>query len=147
MPAGNQNEIRLANTLWLFEAYKQEMAPGSPDLRGLHKAFAINLGISPSYWAQIRSPERKKGIGPNLARQFERKFGLKTGWLDEEHSEQAPSSPPPRYEVIAGTIEEQAFLDSALACYRTRPQATQQAIDELMPATAASAKKSSPKKR
>ena len=123
--AGSEiNEIRLANTLRLFESYKQVIAPGSPDLRGLDRGFAINLGISPSYWAQIKSPQRVKGIGKNLARQFERKFYMPDGWLDEPHDED-PIVTPARilaeYVVHAATLEEKEFLEAALRLFRENP--------------------------
>ena len=58
-------DIRLQNTLWLFEAFRQQVAPGDVAVRGLDKAFAGQLGVSPSYWAQVKSADNPKNIGPN----------------------------------------------------------------------------------
>jgi hypothetical protein len=127
MASKELNEIRLANTLRLFEAFCEQIAPGSPDLRGLDKAFALNLGISPSYWAQIKSPKRLKGIGPNLARQFERKFTLSPGWLDKDNGD-APVMEPPKYAVDVATVEEKEFLEAALKLFRHNPVAASNLI-------------------
>ncbi len=123
MAGSELNEIRLANTLKLFESYKEITAPGSPDLRGLDRGFATNLGISPSYWAQIKSPQRLKGIGKNLARQFEKKFYMPAGWLDEVHDANAPIPlrDPPEYKVTVSTLEEKEFLEAALELFRNSP--------------------------
>lgn len=120
MASKELNQIRLQNTLQLFESFCEVVAPGSTDLRGLDKSFAQNLGISPSYWAQIKSPKRLKGIGPNLARQFERKMGMNIGWLDKEH-DGPPTVAPIRYSVEVQTLEEQEFLEKALAKFRENP--------------------------
>ena len=125
MARSELNEIRLVNTLRLFESFKQVIAPGSPDLRGLDRNFATNLGISPSYWAQIKSPQRIKGIGKNLARQFERKFHMPEGWLDEPHGEESitlPARSPSEYSVCVSTLEEKEFLEAALQLFRESPK-------------------------
>lgn len=125
MAGSELNEIRLANALRLFEAYKQVIAPGSPDLRGLDRGFAINLGISPSYWAQIKSPQRIKGIGKNLARQFERKFYMPDGWLDQARDDEPITLPvrlPAEYSVRVSTLEEKEFLEAMLQLFREKPQ-------------------------
>jgi hypothetical protein len=130
MASKELNEIRLANTLRLFESFCKVVAPGSNDLRGLEKAFAQNLGISQSYWAQIKSPKRLKGIGPNLARQFERKFGMGLGWLDKENNDFPVVAIPAetRYSVAVQTLEEQEFLELILRMYRENPKKIQQAL-------------------
>ncbi len=66
------------------------MAPGDVALRGLDKAFAGELGISPSYWAQLKNADQLKNIEPNLARQFERKRHMPPGWLDKAHTNVMP---------------------------------------------------------
>jgi hypothetical protein len=120
MASKELNEIRLANTLRLFEAFCEQIAPGAPDLL---------LGISPSYWAQIKSPKRLKGIGPNLARQFERKFTLSPGWLDKDHGDAPVMEPPENYAVDVATLEEKEFLEAALECFRDNPVKTQRALN------------------
>jgi hypothetical protein len=99
----------------------------------LEKAFAQNLGISQSYWAQIKSPKRLKGIGPNLARQFERKFGMGLGWLDKENDDLAVVAIPAgtSYSVAVQTLEELEFLEQALRLYRENPKKTEQVLMNL----------------
>lgn len=112
--------LRLRNTLWLFEAYKQQIAPGSPDLRGLDKSFSTFIGISPSYWARMKGPSPLKNIGDLLARKIERKFHFPAGWLDKDRA----SSPQLPQQAIAASsdLEELAFLQAALDIYRTKPR-------------------------
>jgi hypothetical protein len=113
------NEIRLHNTLWIFEAFRQQVAPGDVAVRGLDKAFAGQLGISPSYWAQIKSTDKPKNIGPNLARQFERKFHMAPGWLDKAHANVSPL--PEELRLLASDASELAFLKTARRIYRLTP--------------------------
>ena len=113
------NEIRLQNTHWLFEAFRQQVAPGDVAVRGLDKAFAGQLGISPSYWAQIKSTDKPKNIGPNLARQFERKFHMPPGWLDKAHANVSPL--PEELRLLASDAAELAFLETARRIYRQTP--------------------------
>lgn len=113
------NEIRLHNTHWLFEAFRQQVAPGDVAVRGLDKAFAGQLGISPSYWAQIKSTDKPKNIGPNLARQFERKFHMPPGWLDKAHANVSPL--PGNLRLSAPDAAELAFLETARRIYRQTP--------------------------
>ena len=114
------SEIRLRNTLWLFEAFRQQVAPGDVAVRGLDKAFAGQLGVSPSYWAQVKSADNPKNIGPNLARQFERKFHMPLGWLDRAHADASPSPQELRLEV--SDAAELAFLQAARRIYRQTPE-------------------------
>lgn len=79
------------------------MAGGMPP-KGLEQAFAASLQISPSMWSQIKSA---RPIGDKLARQIEKLCAKPGGWLDEERA------------VQAITPVEQAFLDLALAAWRT----------------------------
>ena len=64
-------DIRLANTLSLFDAFKNEtvVGPAGDDLKGLDARFSEQLRISASYWSQLKS--RNRQIGETLARQFE----------------------------------------------------------------------------
>ena len=114
------NEIRLHNTRWLFEAFRQQVAPGDVAVRGLDKAFAGQLGISPSYWAQVKSADKPKNIGPNLARQFERKFHMPPGWLDKARTDDASTSPE-ALRLPASDVAELAFLQAARRIYRHKP--------------------------
>jgi hypothetical protein len=115
------HSIRLRNTLWLFEAYKKQVAPGSPDLHGLSKAFSVFIGISPSYWARMKGPNPLKNIGDLLARKIERKFGFPAGWLDKDNA-LMPELPE---QVVASTqdLDELGFLQAALNIYRLKPRA------------------------
>lgn len=113
--------IRLRNTLWLFEAYKQQIAPGSPDLHGLSKSFSAFLDISPSYWTRMKGPNPLKNIGDLLARKIERKFCFPPGWLDKDNA-LMPELPE---QVVASThdLDELGFLQAALNIYRLKPRA------------------------
>ncbi len=132
MAGSELNEIRLANTLKLFEVFKDAIAPGSHDLRGLDRRFAINLGISPSYWAQIKSPQRLKGIGRNLARQFERAMRMPEGWLDLEYDHETPVPPrsPAEYHVTVATVEEKEFVEAALELFRNSPNLARERLNQ-----------------
>lgn len=132
MAGSELNEIRLANTLKLFELFKEVVAPGSHDLRGLDRRFAINLGISPSYWAQIKSPQRLKGIGRNLARRFERTFHMTEGWLDVEHGNDTllPERSPAEYHVAVATVEEKEFVEAALELFRNSPNLARERLNQ-----------------
>ena len=79
------------------------MAAGASP-KGLEQAFAATLQISPSMWSQIKA---SRPIGDKLARQIEKLCAKPGGWLDEERA------------VQAITPAEQAFLDLALAAWRT----------------------------
>lgn len=114
------SEIRMRNTLWLFKAFRQQIAPGDVAVRGLDKVFAGQLGVSPSYWAQLKSADKPKNIGPNLARQFERKFHMPPGWLDQAHAK--VSALPQELRLEAADAAELAFLQAARRIYRRTPE-------------------------
>ena len=116
--------LRLRNTLWLFHAYKQQIAPGAPDLRGLDRSFAAYLGLSPSYWTRMKGPNPLKNIGDLLARKIERKFHLPVGWLDKDR-EVSPGMPR-QAPTTGDSLDELGFLQAALEIYRARPN---EAID------------------
>jgi hypothetical protein len=114
------HSIRLRNTLWLFQAYKKQVAPGSPDMHGLSKAFSSFIGISPSYWTRMKGPNPLKNIGDLLARKIERKFHFPAGWLDKDNA-MAPELPE---QIVAAThdLDELGFLQAALGIYRAKPR-------------------------
>lgn len=122
MASKELNEVRLNNAMLLFSAFCEQVAPGEPDLRGLDKAFALNIGISPSHWSQIKSEKRIRGIGPNLARKLERKMGMQLGWLDKDHGpSELVIEKKEKYVVEIATLEEKEFLEASLAQYRDNP--------------------------
>lgn len=114
------HSIRLRNTLWLFDAYKKQIAPGSPDLHGLSKSFSAFIGISPSYWTRMKGPNPLKNIGDLLARKIERKFRFPAGWLDKDNA-LIPDLPG---QLVAATddLNELGFLQAALGIYRAKPK-------------------------
>jgi hypothetical protein len=75
--------IRIANTLRLFDEFKETNSPGAAPLLGLEKAFSAHLQIAAAQWSQLKGGQRS--IGAILARQFEARCGKPVGWLDERH--------------------------------------------------------------
>lgn len=69
-----------ANTLHQ-QFLAQSVACGLP-AKGLDKAFAARISVSPSMWSQIKTA---RPIGDKLARQIESHCGVESGWLDVEH--------------------------------------------------------------
>lgn len=100
----NTSLTRRSNVLALFQAHlEQAVAAGLPP-KGLEQQFAARLAISPSMWSQVKS---SRPIGDKLARQIEHHAAKPEGWLDQAH------------ETPGVTAAEQAFLDEALAAYRS----------------------------
>ena len=120
------SDVRLRNTLLLFESFKEQVAPGSPDLHGLEKAFAKQLGISRSYWSQLKSDKGEKNIGDVLARRFERGIGMPMSWLDKVHAD-TPLLPG-SLNIAAQSEAEADFLRAAQAIFRQRPGAAKRWI-------------------
>ena len=106
---------RRQNVVALFQDYAERaLAKGAPP-KGLEQSFAASLQISPSMWSQIKS---SRPIGDKLARQIEVAAGRPPGWLDESRKPEPPSP------------AELAFLDLALAAYRTTNAAGRKALRE-----------------
>ncbi len=106
---------RRQNVVALFQDYAERaLAKGSPP-KGMEQSFAASLQISPSMWSQIKS---SRPIGDKLARQIEVAAGRPLGWLDESRKPEQPSP------------AELAFLDLALAAYRTTNAAGRKALRE-----------------
>jgi hypothetical protein len=120
-------DIRLANTLSLFDAFKNEtvVGPAGDDLKGLDARFSEQLRISASYWSQLKS--RNRQIGETLARQFEVLCGKPLGWLDAEHHD-----PPQRPELMASTPDERFLVQMLLTCYRMNPDTVKNRMLELL---------------
>src|SRR5271165_5345573 len=85
--------IRIANTLRLFDEFKDTNSPGVAPLLGLEKAFSGHLQISAAQWSQLKGGHRS--IGSTLARQFEARCGKPAGWLDERRRPGALAAAPP----------------------------------------------------
>jgi hypothetical protein len=104
---------RRHNALALFQDYatKALAAGGAP--KGLEQSFAASLQISPSMWSQIKA---SRPIGDKLARQIEATAGRPAGWLDQER------------EGARATAAEAAFLELALAAYRSTHAAGRKAL-------------------
>ncbi len=106
---------RRQNVVALFQDYAERaLAKGAPP-KGLEQSFAASLQISPSMWSQIKS---SRPIGDKLARQIEVAAGRPPGWLDKSRKPEQPSP------------AELAFLDLALAAYRTTNAAGRKALRE-----------------
>lgn len=102
--ASDPTNARRRNVLALFQAYAEEAFAGGAAPKGLEQRFAAQLQVSPSMWSQIKS---SRPIGDRLARQIECRAGKPAGWLDEAR------------ESLTPTPAEKAFLDLALAVYRS----------------------------
>jgi len=115
----NTTITRRQNALALFQAYAEKaLAAGAPP-KGLEQMFAATLQISPSMWSQIKS---SRPIGDKLARQIESACGKPGGWLDELRKDAAPSA------------TEAAFLELALAAWRSTNSAGRKALREHLKA-------------
>ncbi len=111
------SEIRLKNFLALFAAFKMKNAH-LPD-KGMLKMWALHVGGDERHFSHIKNG--RKGIGHALARQIEEAEGLPEGWLDREHGDLEPRD-----------LHERAFIETALALYRTSPADAQSKMTELL---------------
>lgn len=88
----------------LYQEFAAEQLAGGVAAKGLEKAFADKLQISPARWSQIKSAFP---ISDKLARQLEHHAGRPGGWLDEVR-DFGPKLDP----------GEEAFLERARAAWR-----------------------------
>jgi hypothetical protein len=109
----NTTVTRRLNALALFQAYAEQALAAGASPKGLEQAFAATLEISPSMWSQIKS---SRPIGDKLARQIEQHQGKPAGWLDEAR------------EVTSPSAAEKAFMDLALAAWRSTNSAGRKAL-------------------
>ncbi|MEY4748252.1 MAG: hypothetical protein RIQ60_466 [Pseudomonadota bacterium] len=110
---------RRQNALALFQDYAEKALARGAAPKGLEQAFAAALQISPSMWSQIKS---SRPIGDKLARQIEAATDRPAGWLDEARTSVAPTS------------AEDAFLELALAAYRSTNTAGRKELRALLEA-------------
>ncbi len=115
---------RRQNALALFQDYAEKALASGTSPKGLEQSFAATLQISPSMWSQIKS---SRPIGDKLARQFESACGKPSGWLDELRKDVAPSA------------AETAFIELALAAWRSTNSAGRKALREHLKTIVASA--------
>ena len=118
-PVSNITLTRRQNALALFQDYAEKALASGAAPKGLEQAFAATLQISPSMWSQIKS---SRPIGDKLARQIESACGKPGGWLDELRKDAAPSA------------TEAAFLELALAAWRSTNSAGRKALREHLKA-------------
>lgn len=109
----NTTVTRRLNALALFQAYAEHALAAGASPKGMEQAFAAALEISPSMWSQIKS---SRPIGDKLARQIEQHQGKPAGWLDEAR------------EVTLPSAAEKAFMDLALAAWRSTNSAGRKAL-------------------
>lgn len=109
----NITVTRRQNALALFRDFAERALARGAAPKGLEQAFAATLQISPSMWSQIKS---SRPIGDKLARQIEVACGKPPGWLDTASAAAAP------------TAAEAAFLELALAAYRSTDAKSRQAL-------------------
>lgn len=108
---------RRQNALALFQEYAEKSLAAGASPKGLEQSFAARLQISPSMWSQIKSA---RPIGDKLARQLESACGRPAGWLDEARKEVVPSA------------AETAFVELALAAWRSTNSAGRKALREQL---------------
>lgn len=120
----NTTLTRRQNALALFQDYAEKALAAGAAPKGLEQSFAATLQISPSMWSQIKS---SRPIGDKLARQIESAGGKPSGWLDEVRKELVPSA------------AETAFLELALAAWRSTNSAGRKALREHVKAILANA--------
>lgn len=109
----NTTVTRRLNALVLFQAYAEHALAAGASPKGMEQAFAAAMEISPSMWSQIKS---SRPIGDKLARQIEQHQGKPAGWLDEAR------------EVTSPSAAEKAFMDLALAAWRSTNSAGRKAL-------------------
>jgi len=113
-------KCRLANTLRLFDEFKDANSPGAAPLLGLEKAFSAHLQISAPQWSQLKGGHRS--IGATLARQFESRCGKSAGWLDERHAPGSPVGASPSVGSDGPRDPEERFAVALfLTAYRANP--------------------------
>lgn len=115
---------RRQNALALFQDYAEKALAAGAAPKGLEQSFAASLQISPSMWSQIKS---SRPIGDKLARQIESAGGKPAGWLDALRKDAAPSA------------AETAFIELALAAWRSTNSAGRKALREHLKTIVASA--------
>jgi len=120
----NTTITRRQNALALFQAYAERALASGAAPKGLEQAFAATLQISPSMWSQIKS---SRPIGDKLARQIEFACAQRAGWLDEARKEVVPSA------------AETAYLELALAAWRTTNSVGRKALREHLKGVIANA--------
>lgn len=113
---------RRQNALALFQDYAEKALASGAAPKGLEQSFAASLQISPSMWSQIKS---SRPIGDKLARQIESACGKPGGWLDELRKDAAPAA------------AETAYLELALAAWRSANSAGRKALREHLKAIVA----------
>lgn len=123
-PVSNITLTRRQNALALFQDYAEKALSAGTSPKGLEQSFAATLQISPSMWSQIKS---SRPIGDKLARQIESAGGKPSGWLDEARKESVPSA------------TETAFLELALAAWRSTNSAGRKALRAQLKAIVADA--------
>lgn len=120
----NTTLTRRQNALALFQDYAEKALASGASPKGLEQSFAATLQVSPSMWSQIKS---SRPIGDKLARQIESATGKPAGWLDDVRKESVPSA------------AETAFLELALAAWRSTHSAGRKALREHLKAIVANA--------
>ena len=125
----NITVARRQNAVALFQEHAEKALAQGQAPKGLEQAFAARLQISPSMWSQIKS---SRPIGDKLARQIEAMTGRPAGWLDEARAPAVPSA------------AEAAFVELALAAYRSTNAAGRRGLREHLQTVVREASRSAP---
>jgi hypothetical protein len=124
-------KTRIANTLRLFDEFKDANSPGAAPLLGLEKAFSAHLQISAAQWSQLKGGHRS--IGATLARQFEARCSKPVGWLDEHHAPGPTAAARPAVPDDGPRDPEERFAVALfLTAYRANPQEVKSRLLDLV---------------
>jgi hypothetical protein len=110
-------QLRLRNTLDLYDAFARQAAPmGRDSVRGLDALFCGRIKISAAQWSRFKSGANQ--IGEKLARQIETLSDKPRGWLDVKHEPRAAAAPEPSQPA---SDDERFAVALFLTAYRANP--------------------------
>ena len=122
-------DIRMANALGLLDEFTRSVLTNpAADVRGVEKLFCEKLGISASYWSQLKGGHRQ--IGGTLARQFEANMGKVADWLDAPQSKAETASSSNDW--TPANADERFVLSMVLTCFRANPEGTKARLLDLL---------------
>lgn len=79
------HQIRRANIKLLRDIAEADFKEQHPDSTYKDYMFAEYIGLSRSYYSQIKNPDMRPNISERTARAIEIEVELPTGWLDKDH--------------------------------------------------------------
>lgn len=79
------HDIRRANIKLLRDIAETDYKERNPGETYKDYMFAEYIGLSKSYYSQIKNPDLKPKISERIARTIEAEIELPVGWLDKDH--------------------------------------------------------------